>query len=116
MTSFCCGQPMNQRYTSLEKVLMRRVIRPITCLLMVLCVSLPAYPFDSPLSDEAVREAYSSASATMHPSWPSTSNFSRRPRPALTSLPLVFLLPSRNSHCSPTATFPPTAPHSPCPP
>ena len=49
---------MNQRYTALGKVFMRYVIRPVTCLLMVLCVSLPAYPFDSPLSDEAVREAY----------------------------------------------------------
>ena len=37
---------------------MPHVIGPITCLLMVLCVSLPASPFDSPLSDEAVREAY----------------------------------------------------------
>src|SRR6266571_3712589 len=58
MTSFCCGQPMNQRYTSLGKIFVRHFIRSITCLLMVLCVSLPAYPFDSPLSDEAVREAY----------------------------------------------------------
>jgi len=49
---------MNQRYTALGKVFMRYVIRPVTCLLMVLCVSLPASPFDSPLSDEAVREAY----------------------------------------------------------
>ncbi len=49
---------MNQRYTSLGKIFVRHFIRSITCLLMVLCVSLPAYPFDSPLSDEAVREAY----------------------------------------------------------
>ena len=37
---------------------MRHLIRLITCLLVVLCVSLPASPFDSPLSDEAIREAY----------------------------------------------------------
>src|SRR5260370_10819423 len=29
----------------------------------------------------------------MHPSWPSTSNFSRRPRPALTSSSISFLTP-----------------------
>src|SRR5437660_10284644 len=37
---------------------MRHLVRLITCLLMVLCVSLPASAFDTPLSDEAVREAY----------------------------------------------------------
>jgi len=37
---------------------MRHVIRLITCLLLVLCVSPPACPFYSPLSDEAIREAY----------------------------------------------------------
>ena len=37
---------------------MRHVIRLATCLFMVLCVSLPASPLDTPLSDEAVREAY----------------------------------------------------------
>ena len=37
---------------------MRNVVRLFSCLLMVLCVSLPASPFDTPLSDEAVREAY----------------------------------------------------------
>jgi hypothetical protein len=37
---------------------MRRVIRLITCLLVVLCVSLPASPFDAPLSDESIRDAY----------------------------------------------------------
>src|SRR5260370_26034328 len=37
---------------------MPRLFRLLLRLLMVLCVSLPASPFDSPLSDEAVREAY----------------------------------------------------------
>src|SRR5437660_9584398 len=37
---------------------MRHVIRLATCLFMVLCMSLPASPLDTPLSDEAVREAY----------------------------------------------------------
>jgi len=37
---------------------MRHLVRLITCVLMVFCVSLPASPFDTPLSDEAVREAY----------------------------------------------------------
>src|SRR5216683_4989764 len=50
------AQPIG--YTSLRDVLMRYSVRLFRCLLTVLCVSLPAYPFDSPLSDEAVREAY----------------------------------------------------------
>src|SRR5216683_5766274 len=58
MPSFCCNRPPNQRYTFLRKALMRHIARPITCLLLVLCVSLPAYPFYTPLSDEAIREAY----------------------------------------------------------
>ena len=37
---------------------MRHLSRFFSCLLMVFCVSLPASPFDTPLSDEAVREAY----------------------------------------------------------
>ncbi len=37
---------------------MRHVTRLITCLLLVLCVSLPASPFYTPLSDQAIREAY----------------------------------------------------------
>jgi hypothetical protein len=37
---------------------MRPLVRFFSCLLMVFCVSLPASPFDTPLSDEAVREAY----------------------------------------------------------
>ncbi len=37
---------------------MRHLVRFFSCLLMVFCVSLPASPFDTPLSDEAVREAY----------------------------------------------------------
>src|SRR5258708_16064559 len=37
---------------------MGRMSRLSTCLLMVLCVSLPASPFYSPLSDESIREAY----------------------------------------------------------
>ena len=37
---------------------MSRMTRLSTCLLMVLCVSLPASPFYSPLSDESIREAY----------------------------------------------------------
>ncbi len=36
----------------------RRTQRLITCLLVVLCVSLPASPFDAPLSDESIRDAY----------------------------------------------------------
>src|SRR5260370_25428540 len=31
---------------------------PLTCLLMVLCVSLPASPLNTPLSDQTIREAY----------------------------------------------------------
>ena len=37
---------------------MRHVARLITCFLLVLCVSLPASPFYTPLSDQAIREAY----------------------------------------------------------
>ena len=37
---------------------MRHVIGLITCLLMVLCVALPASPFGTPLSDESIRDAY----------------------------------------------------------
>jgi len=37
---------------------MRHLSRFFSCLLMVFCVSLPASPLDTPLSDEAVREAY----------------------------------------------------------
>jgi hypothetical protein len=37
---------------------MRHAVRLIICLPVVLCLSLPASPFDTPLSDEAVREAY----------------------------------------------------------
>src|SRR6266851_2968353 len=37
---------------------MRHVLRLTTCLLVVLCVSLPASPFDAPLSDESIRDAY----------------------------------------------------------
>jgi len=37
---------------------MRHVIRLFTCLLMVLCMTPPAFTFDTPLSDQAVREAY----------------------------------------------------------
>ncbi len=37
---------------------MRHIARLITCLLLVLCVSLPASPFYTPLSDQAIREAY----------------------------------------------------------
>ncbi|HYT24773.1 MAG TPA: hypothetical protein VEW05_31605 [Candidatus Polarisedimenticolia bacterium] len=37
---------------------MRHLVRLFTCLLTVFCVSLPASSFDTPLSDEAVREAY----------------------------------------------------------
>jgi hypothetical protein len=37
---------------------MRHLSRFFSCLIMVFCVSLPASPFDTPLSDEAVREAY----------------------------------------------------------
>jgi hypothetical protein len=37
---------------------MRRVFRVFGCLLLALSVSLPALPFDTPLSDQAVREAY----------------------------------------------------------
>src|SRR5229473_5319202 len=58
MTPFCCNRPQNQRYTSLRKALMRHVDRRITCFLLVLCVSLPASPFYTPLSDQAIREAY----------------------------------------------------------
>jgi hypothetical protein len=37
---------------------MRHVVSFASSVLMVFCVSLPASPFDTPLSDEAVREAY----------------------------------------------------------
>jgi len=37
---------------------MRRVFRILGSFLMALCVSLPASPFDTPLSDEGVRETY----------------------------------------------------------
>src|SRR5438876_7616772 len=37
---------------------MRHLSRFFSCLLTVFCVSLPASPLDTPLSDEAVREAY----------------------------------------------------------
>src|SRR5260370_22695007 len=37
---------------------MRNIALLITCLLLVLCVSLPASPFYTPLSDQAIREAY----------------------------------------------------------
>ena len=37
---------------------MRHLSRFFSCLLMVFCVSLPASPLDTPLSDEAVRDAY----------------------------------------------------------
>src|SRR5882762_8442449 len=58
MPSFCCYRPPNQSYTFLRKALMRHIARLITCLLLVLCVSLPASPFYTPLSDQAIREAY----------------------------------------------------------
>src|SRR5258708_15192877 len=58
MPSFCLNRLQNQRYTFLRKALMRHVARLITCLLLVLCVSLPASPFYTPLSDQAIREAY----------------------------------------------------------
>jgi hypothetical protein len=58
LTSFCCNERPNQRYTSPGKVFMVRVARLITCLLMVVCVSLPALPLNTPLSDQAIREAY----------------------------------------------------------
>jgi hypothetical protein len=37
---------------------MRQVFRVLASLLMALCVALPASPFQTPLSDESVREAY----------------------------------------------------------
>src|SRR5258708_2987875 len=37
---------------------MDRITRVITRLLIVLCVSLPAFPYNTPLSDQAIREAY----------------------------------------------------------
>src|SRR5260370_16137829 len=37
---------------------MRHLIRLSSSLLMALCVALPASPFQTPLSDESVREAY----------------------------------------------------------
>jgi hypothetical protein len=58
MTSFCCDQRQNQRYTPLGKVFMRHVNRVITCLLVVLYVPLPASPLATPLSDESIRDAY----------------------------------------------------------
>jgi hypothetical protein len=37
---------------------MRRVFRVFGCFLLAVSVSLPAFPLDTPLSDQAVREAY----------------------------------------------------------
>src|ERR1700716_1674227 len=37
---------------------MRHLFRVFTSFLVALCVTLPASPIDTPLSDEAVREAY----------------------------------------------------------
>jgi len=37
---------------------MRHIIRPFTSLLVALCIALPATALNTPLSDEAVREAY----------------------------------------------------------
>jgi hypothetical protein len=37
---------------------MRQVFRVLASLLIALCVALPASPFQTPLSDESVREAY----------------------------------------------------------
>ena len=37
---------------------MRHFIRLIACFLMVFCLALPASPFNAPLSDESVRDAY----------------------------------------------------------
>jgi hypothetical protein len=37
---------------------MRHVFRVFACFLVAVCVSLPVSAFDTPLSDEAVREAY----------------------------------------------------------
>src|SRR5258708_4817542 len=42
----------------LGRFFMGHVPRLITCLLMALCVSLPASPLNTPLSDQAIREAY----------------------------------------------------------
>src|SRR5260370_31021833 len=42
----------------LGRSLMRHVSRLITCLPMVLSVSLPASPLNTPLSDQTIREAY----------------------------------------------------------
>jgi hypothetical protein len=37
---------------------MRHAFRLSTSLLMALCISLPAFPINTPLSDESIREAY----------------------------------------------------------
>jgi hypothetical protein len=37
---------------------MRQVFRVLASLIMALCVALPASPFQTPLSDESIREAY----------------------------------------------------------
>jgi hypothetical protein len=37
---------------------MRNVFRLLATLLLIFCISLPASPFNTPLSDQAVREAY----------------------------------------------------------
>src|SRR5947207_1287097 len=47
-----------QRYTSSWEGPMRRLFRVFASFLVALCVTLPAFALDAPLSDEAVREAY----------------------------------------------------------
>src|SRR5260221_14713159 len=52
------SRPQNQSYIFFSKTLRRHTAPLCACRFVVLCVSLPASPFYTPLSDQAIREAY----------------------------------------------------------